>query len=209
VRGKVEGKLCLFYWETFKNSMIIHTNMAIGTNPIKPLFFQSPLQHWHFKDIIRESGLSRERVNFYLRELLKEQFILRKKPTRKQPYYLAKIQNSGFRMEKRLYGLSLLQESGLFEHLLSIQKIKTAILFGSFARGDWGKSSDIDLFVYGQDTNLDRGKFELKLHRELQVFSFKSVSEIKKKVSPALLFNIAKGFNIKGTLEPLEVSIHA
>ena len=63
--------------------------------------------------------------------------------------------------------------------------------------------------MYGPDEALDKGKFELKLHRELQVFSFKSVEEIKKKVSPALLFNIAKGFNIKGTLEPLEVSVHA
>ncbi len=183
--------------------------MVLCNNPLKPLFFQSPLQHWHFKDIIQESGLSRERVNFYLRELLKEQFILRKKLKRKQPYYQPQIQSPSFRLEKRLYGLSLLQESGLFEHLLSSPEIKTAVLFGSFARGDWGKSSDVDLFIYGQDTNLDQGKFELKLHRELQVFSFKSASEIKKKVSPALLSNIAKGFNIKWTLEPLEVSVHA
>jgi predicted nucleotidyltransferase len=183
--------------------------MATSTNPLKPLFFQNPLQHWHFKDIIKASGLSRERVNFYLRGLLKEQFILRKKPKRKQPYYQSKTQNSSFRLEKRLYGLSLLQESGLFEHLSSSSEIKTAILFGSFARGDWGKSSDIDLFVYGQDEALDKGKFELKLHRELQIFSFKSAAEIKRKVSPALLSNIAKGFNIKGTLEPLKVSVHA
>lgn len=153
--------------------------------------------------------MSRERVNFYLKELLKEQLIVRKKPRKKQPYYAAKIRNSNFRMEKRLYGLSLLTESGLFEHLLSSPEIKTAILFGSFARGDWGKNSDVDLFIYGQDIDLDKGKFELELHRELQVFGFQNVDELKQKVSTALLSNIAKGFNIKGTLEPFEVSIHA
>ncbi len=183
--------------------------MTFRTNPLKPLFFQSPLQHWHFKDLIKESKLSRERVNFYLKELVKEKLILRKKILRKQPYYCAQTKNIGFRLEKRLYGLSLLKESGLFEYILSSPEIKTAILFGSFARGDWGKSSDVDIFIYGQDTEMDKGKFELKLHRELQVFSFKSVPEVKKKVSPNLLSNIAKGFNIKGTLEPLEVSVHA
>ncbi len=181
--------------------------MALRTNPLKPPFFQSPLQHWHFKDLIKESKLSRERVNFYLKELLKEKLIIRKKLKKKQPYYCAQTQNISFRLEKRLYGLLILKESGLFEHLLSSPEIKTAILFGSFARGDWGKSSDVDLFIYGQDTKMDKGKFELKLHRELQVFSFKSVLEVKKKVSSDLLSNIAKGFNIKGTLEPLEVSV--
>ncbi len=183
--------------------------MALHTNPLKPIFFQSPLQHWHFKDLIKESKLSRERVNFYLKELLKEKLILRKKLKRKQPYYCAQTKNISFRLEKRFYGLSLLKESGLLEYILSSPEIKTAILFGSFARGDWGKSSDVDLFIYGQDTEMDKGKFELKLHRELQVFSFKSAKEMKNKISPALLSNITKGFNIKGTLEPLEVSIHA
>lgn len=183
--------------------------MVVSINPLKPLFFQNPIRHWHFKDIITESELSRERVNFYLKGLLREQFIFREKLHKKQPYYYAKTKAPDFRIEKRLYGLSLLKESGLFEHLLSSQKIKTAILFGSFARGDWGKSSDVDLFIYGHDKDFDKGKIELKLHRELQVFSFKNAKEIKKKVSPKLLSNIAKGFNIKGTLEPLEVSVHA
>lgn len=183
--------------------------MAASTNPLKPLFFHSSLQHWHFKDLIKESKLSRERVNFYLKELLKEKLIFREKPLKKQPYYCAKNQSPSFRLEKRIYGLSLLEESGLFEHFLSSPKIKTAILFGSFARGDWGKSSDVDLFIYGQDKGFNKGEIELKLHRELQVFGFKSAKEMKKKVSSELLANIAKGFNIKGTLEPLEVSIHA
>lgn len=178
-------------------------------NPLKPLLFKDTLRHWYFKDLVKESKLSRERVHHYLQELLKENFTKRIKPPHKMPYYLAQYENPKFRMEKRLFGLQLLEESGLFEKIIQCEEIKTAILFGSFFRGDWGKSSDIDLFFYGDDAHFDIGRFELQLQRGVQVFSFKDVKEIRKKVSSALLENIAKGFNIKGNFEPFEVKIHA
>ncbi len=125
------------------------------------------------------------------------------------PYYSTNLENTSFRMEKRLFGLTILQESGLFDHLYANPAIKTAILFGSFAWGDWGRSSDVDLFLYGEDQNFEKGKFELLLKRELQVFSFNVPQKIKEELNPALISNITKGFNIKGDLEPFEVIIHA
>lgn len=177
-------------------------------NPLKPLFFEQTLRHWHFEAILQASTLSRERVNFYLKELVNKKFIVRIKPKRKMPYYKTHLENPSFRMEKRLFGLNLLRESGLFDHLYTNQKIKTAILFGSFARGDWGKSSDVDLFIYGDDANFEKGKFELLLKRELQLFSFNDPRKMKEELNPALIPNITKGFNIKANLDPFEVIIH-
>ncbi len=125
------------------------------------------------------------------------------------PYYVANRESPTFRMEKRFFGLSILQNSGLFDHIYGNPKIKTAILFGSFARGDWGKSSDVDLFIYGDDSDFEKGMLERKLGRELQIFSFDKPEAIKNELEHSLIPNIIKGLNIKGTLEPFEVSIHA
>jgi len=176
--------------------------------PLKALFFEHTLRHWHFEELVRASGMSRERVNHYLKELHKEHFLGHVKPRGKRPYFIARAEKADFRIQKRLYGLHLLERSGLFAHLLSLNDLKTAILFGSFSRGDWGSSSDVDLFLYGDDSLFERGAFESRLGRPLQVFSFGQAQEAKR-LEPAVLRNIAQGFTIKGNLEPLQVKIHA
>ncbi|MFH0752552.1 MAG: nucleotidyltransferase domain-containing protein [archaeon] len=176
---------------------------------IKELFFNETLKRWHFKDIINISKMSRERVNYFIKKLLKEKYIKRIKPKGKMPYYIADRESLKFRSEKRLYGLALLEQTGLFEHIISIKDIKTAILFGSFARGDWSKSSDIDIFIYGNDKEFNKGKFESETKRDIQLFSYQDKKRLKKELDPNLLPNIAKGFNIKESLEPFEVSINA
>jgi predicted nucleotidyltransferase len=176
---------------------------------IKTLFFEDTLKRWHFEGIVKASGMSRERVNHYLKKLLKEGFITRIKPKGKMPYYAANRESEKFRSEKRFYGLDMLQESGLFEHINSIKGVKTAILFGSFSRGDFSKSSDIDLFIYGDSSQFDKAKFELKTKREVQLFDYDSITDIKRELDPKLIPNILKGFNIKGNLEPFRVELNA
>ena len=175
-------------------------------NPLKRLFFEETLRHWHFEDIRKASELSRERVNFYLKELVRVDLVTRVKLRKKMPYYSANRKNSHFLIEKKLFGLSMLED--LFAYINTCSGIKSAILFGSFARGDWGKSSDIDLFVYGDDTEFKNGEFELALKRDLQLFSFNNPKDMIKVLDPNAIPNIIKGFNIKGTLEPFEVLIH-
>ena len=138
--------------------MIFHTNMK----DIKELFFNEALKRWHFEDIVRTSKISRERVNHFLKRLLKDGYIKRIKPKGSMPFYIANKESIKFQSEKRLYGLVLLEKTGLFKCINSIKGIKTAILFGSFARGDWSKSSDIDIFIYGNDKEFNKGEFEIK-----------------------------------------------
>ncbi|MCX6707068.1 MAG: nucleotidyltransferase domain-containing protein [Candidatus Woesearchaeota archaeon] len=176
---------------------------------IKTLFFEDTLKRWHFEDIVKASGMSRERVSHYLSELLKEKFVTRTKPRGKMPYYTANRDSGKFRAEKRFYGLGILQKIGLFEHINSIEGVKTAILFGSFSRGDFSKSSDIDLFIYGDSEQFDKSKFELKTKREVQLFSYNDKDRMKKELDPRLIPNILKGFNIKESIEPFRVDINA
>jgi predicted nucleotidyltransferase len=184
-------------------SMIFHTNME----KIKVLFYKQAVKRWHFEEIVTSSGMSRERVNHYLKQLCKEHFIKRIKPCKKMPYYTANRSSEQFRFEKKLYGLQQLQKIGLFSEIKKLKEIKTAILFGSFARGDWNKSSDIDLFIYGNTKNFEKGELEKKLNREIQLFAYTKPKHIKKDLDHKLIPNIAKGYYIKGGPEPFEVSI--
>jgi len=172
-------------------------------------FYNEPLKRWHFEELIKHSKLSRERVNSQIKKLLKEKFIKRTKTKGKMPYYVANNETERFRQEKRIHGLKTIEKSGLFQHLSSIEGIKTAILFGSFSRGDWGKSSDIDLFIYGNDKDFQKGEYEKKLKREIQVFSYKNQNKLKKELDPKTIPNIMKGYNIKDNIAPFEVRIHA
>ncbi|MBI2671324.1 nucleotidyltransferase domain-containing protein [Candidatus Woesearchaeota archaeon] len=175
---------------------------------IKGLFFNETLRRWHFEDIVKESYISRERVNYFLKELLREGFIKRIKPRYKRPYYLTNRESIRFRSEKKIYGIRIIEQSGLFDHLNSLNNIKTAILFGSFSRGNWNKSSDIDLFLYGDDKDFDKGMFEKKIKREIQLFSYKDIKKMKKEIDPRLFQNIVKGFNIKESIIPFEVKLN-
>lgn len=185
------------------NSSNFHTKME----KLKAPFFLETLRRWHFEALVRESGLSRERVHHFLKKLVKEQFIKRIKERGKMPYYLANRDKPQFRTEKRLYGLQLLAESGLLADLASSQNIKTAIVFGSFARGDWSKSSDIDLFIYGEGREFDKRTYEVKLGREIQLFSYHDPRQMKE-LDPHVIPNILKGLAVTDSLEPFTVSVH-
>ena len=178
-------------------------------NKLKFLFFNESLRRWHFEDIVNVSELSRGRVNYFLKQMLSARLIIRTKPKGRMPYYTANRESPKFRAEKRLYGLMLLEKSGLFGHITADSGIKTAIIFGSFSRGDWNRSSDIDLFIYGNDRNFNKAEFERKMKRKIQLFSFKDAGKMKKQLDANLLPNIAKGFSIKESIEPFEVKLHA
>jgi len=184
------------------NSMIFHTNIM---ESLKAVFFNESLRRWHFEVLLKELGISRERLNYFLKKLVKERMIRRIKPKGKMPYYIANRESARFRLEKRLFGIKSLTNSGLLDHISSDDKIKTAIIFGSFARGDWSKSSDIDLFLYGDMKYFEKGKFESILKRDIQLFGYNRSNKLREELDPKLIPNIIKGFNIKGSLEPFEV----
>ena len=175
---------------------------------LKSLFFEETLKNWHFNEIVRQSCMSRERVNHYLNELLKIGFLKYVKPSNRMPYYTANRESEQFRFEKKMYGINLLHETGFFKYINSMPNIKTAIIFGSFSRGDFGKSSDVDLFVFGNTDGFEMVKFEGLIKKEIHLINYNNVKLLKKELDPALIPNIIKGFNIKDCLEPFEVEIN-
>lgn len=177
-------------------------------NNILELFFNESSKHWHFEDIVRTSKVSRDKTNKWLIRFKKEGLIKKIKKRGRMSYYIADFENSAYKNKKRIFALNRLYQSNLLNHLYSLKKAKTVIIFGSFSRSDWYTGSDIDIFIYGDPEGLKIVDYELKLHRNIQLFICQNKEELTK-LGPGLIRNIIKGNLIKGDINFITVSINA
>ena len=182
------------------------TKMASRENEILELFFNSP-KHWHFEEMLREVRIGRPQLARWLKAFEKEGIIKRVKQRGKMPYYVQDFHSPRFDIRKKIYAKQKLASSGLLEHLASLEKAKVIILFGSFSRSDWHRDSDIDIFIYGSDDDFKQGKYELKLHRDIEVHAAKDRKDLKR--IDKMLPYIVSGDYIKGSIQDLGVEVYA
>jgi predicted nucleotidyltransferase len=181
--------------------------MASKEHDILRLFFNEPSKYWHFKDIVKDAKISEDRANHWLKLLLKEKIIQYIKPKGKMPYYMANFDHPNYKNKKKISALETFYETGFLSHLNSLDAA-IIVIFGSFARADWHSKSDIDLLIIGNDKELKLGEFENKLKREIQLFSFKNLAEVKN-INPNLLLNIMDGYFIKGQVQNIIGELYA
>ena len=162
----------------------------------------SPLKHWHFEELLRETGMSRAALNKWLKRSRAEELLKRVKPKGHFPFFTAGPDNPVYQSKKKLFLLDKINEIGLIEDLLRSENVKVAIIFGSAARGDWYHDSDIDLFILGDISGIDIIRHERKLKREIEVHVFESRDEIRAMRS-GLLKNIANGDLVKGRISDI------
>ncbi|MFH1589176.1 MAG: nucleotidyltransferase domain-containing protein [archaeon] len=163
------------------------------------LFFNHPSKQWHFSQIKKEVLISDSKISKWLKKFQEEKLIIKIKPKEKMPYYIGNYESPEYINTKKLFGMNMLHQSGLLNHLYSLENTKTIIIFGSFSVGFWHSESDIDLFIYGNNKNLNLYKYEKKLGREIQLFSCNNFKELRK-YHGKLAANIIKGDFIKGYL---------
>ena len=170
-------------------------------NKILELIFEnSPLKKWHFEEIAREAKVTRAVANKWLKRYCNEGLLKRIKEKGKFPYFTAGSNNLAYQSKKKIYALEQLYQSGLIYHLSMLQKAKTIIIFGSFAKGDWYKDSDIDLFIYGIPEGMEKHKYELKLKRHIEMHIFERKEDINE-VKTGLIMNVINGYLIKGKVQ--------
>lgn len=172
------------------------------------LFFEKPAKEWHFEEIIREASLARSKANGWLKKFLKKGLIKKIKQKGRMPYYLSNYDSPEYKNKKKIFALEQLHQAGLLNHLSNLKKAKTVILFGSFSRSDWYTESDVDIFIYGDPEGLHIAPYELKLHKDIQLFICRDKTELTK-LGSGLIRNIIKGNILKGDLDFVTVSINA
>ena len=166
---------------------------------LKLILENSPLKHWHCKEFVKKTDMTRALVNKWLKKYEKEGLIKHVKKKGKFPYFTAGKDNPIYKSKKKEFLLNKIYQSGLISHLIRLEKIKTAIIFGSAAKGDWYKNSDIDLFVYGDIKTLEKHKYEKRLNKEIELHIFNNKKDIKN-IKTGLIKNVVNGYLIKGSI---------
>lgn len=180
--------------------------MASKENKILGLFFNYPKQ-WHFEELLREAKIGRPQLARWLKTFQQQGIIKRVKTIGMMPYYIHNFGSPAFANTKKIFAYETLAESGLLNHLASLEEAKAVTIFGSMIREDWYADSDIDIFIYGSDEQFDKGRYELVLGREIEVHNARNHNELRK--MKKLLPYITTGHYIKGTVANLGVKMHA
>ncbi|HII15135.1 MAG TPA: hypothetical protein HA362_02380 [Nanoarchaeota archaeon] len=164
------------------------------------LLENSPLRQWHFNELVKDSKVTRAVANKWLKRYVRQGLVKRVKEKGKFPYFTCGMDNPAYISKKRLMALEQVYKSGLAEHLINLKEAKSVVLFGSFARGDWHKDSDIDIFIYGDSRGFEKSKFELKLKRPVELHVFETKEDLRQ-VKTGLLKNVLNGYALKGQMQ--------
>ncbi len=165
---------------------------------IKEYFFINPSAKLRVREVERMLKLPLPSVIRYCRELEKEDILTIIK-TGSVNCYSPNKTSEKYLLEKKLYNIKSIYESGLIEHLKRELSNPPIILFGSFVKGEDTEESDIDLYVEtpsNKELNLE--KFEKLLKRKIQTFRQKNLNHIS---NPHLANNIMNGVLLNGFVE--------
>ena len=172
---------------------------------IKDFFFQFPTKKIRVRQLSRELGVPLPSVIRYLHELGDEEMV-KLTTLAEVKLYSANRASSKFRLEKMLFNIKRLYDSGLIDYLTTHCHFPVIVVFGSFRRGEDVEDSDIDIYI---ETQVEVGglrTFEDKLHRELQIFRYSSLKDVKNK---ELANNILNGITLEGYIEVFKCKIPA
>ena len=161
-------------------------------------FFINPTAKLRVREMERILKLPLPSIIRYCRELEKEK-ILSIIKTGSVMFYTADRTSEKYLLEKRLYNIKTMYESGTVEYIKRELSNPAIVLFGSYAKGEDTEESDIDMYLETlskRDLNLK--KFEKTLKRKIQIFRHKNLKEIQ---NPHLENNIINGILLNGFVE--------
>ena len=169
-------------------------------NVLKLILENSPFRELHFKDVIKEAKVTRLVANKWLKKYMSEGLLRHVKEKGRFPYYTVGANNPIYHSLKKIYVLEQFHKSGLIPTLSSLKTARTIILFGSMAKGDWYKESDIDIFIFGNISDFNKKIYEQKLHKNIELHIFENKKEIQE-VKTGLIKNVINGYVIKGQIQ--------
>lgn len=166
-------------------------------------FFEEPNKWFHVREMARLLRLTPTTVSKHLNRLYKDELLI-KKQERGHLLFKANSGSDSYKGAKIHYNIKSVRDSGLIEYLDKELHYPDAILiFGSYAKGENDKNSDIDLFILSnRKKGVSLEEFEKKLKAKVQLFIKNKGEFIKlQKENKNLVNSILNGIVIKGYLE--------
>ena len=165
---------------------------------IKEYFFLNPTAKLRVRQIEKKLKLPLPSVIRYCREFEKEG-ILTTIRIGNIVFYTADRASSKFLLEKKLFNIKRVYDSGLVDYLRTEFHNPAVVVFGSSSKGEDVEDSDIDLYIEtASNKNLNLSKFEKYLERKIQIFVHKNIREVS---NPGLANNIINGIALNGFVE--------
>ncbi len=168
-------------------------------------FVEEPDRKFNVREVGRLLKINPSTASKYLYKLERGKFLISKRE-RKLILFSANTESQTFRDFKIYYNIKKIRQSGLVDFIEKETGFPLAIiLFGSYAKGENAKRSDIDLFIFSESKTIPNlKKFEKDLGAEIQVFvhNRKEIEEMKTK-NKELLNNIINGIRLSGFFEVL------
>lgn len=168
---------------------------------IKEYFFVNPTSKLRVRAIERALKLPLPSVIRYVKELEKEE-ILKKSDVSEVISYSADRSSKTFLLEKRLFNIKNLYNSGLVEFLINELSNPIIIVFGSYSKGEDVEDSDVDLYIETRSKNyILLEKYERILKRKIHAFTYSSIHKI---TNHYLINNILNGITLNGFVEVIK-----
>ncbi len=166
--------------------------------------FAEPDKSFHIRLLGRLTKLHPNTIITITDELVKEGYITKEldKET-KFSIIKANTSNRMYKLTKQYMNVKNLYESGLIDFLNEQYAYPAIILFGSYAKAENTKKSDIDLFIITDvKQKADISSFYAKLDAEIQTFVHtKQEFQKLKKTNPELINNVLNGVKLEGYVE--------
>lgn len=166
-------------------------------------FVENPEREFHVRELSKKFKKSPTTISKYLK-LYKNQGVLQSKIRYNHLFFRAKISSNKYKILKLYSNLSKIYDSGVIDYLKEkLNEPKSIVLFGSFAKAENNKKSDIDLFIQTSAKNeISLKAYEKKIGSKIQLFlsSDREINEMKNK-NPELLNNIINGITLYGLFE--------
>ncbi len=171
------------------------------------MFFDEPVTEYSVREFARLRKISPSTASSYLQNMKKQELLVKRKE-RNLVLYKANTEAAQYKDAKKYANIKRIRESRVLEEIEKRIHPLTVFLFGSYAKGENQKESDIDLFILTHNkTTLDLSHFQKILKANIQVFLFtpKEMPTLKEK-NPNLLNNIINGTRLTGFWEVFECS---
>lgn len=167
------------------------------------LFLKEPNKEFHVREISKLLKKSPTTISKFLKIYTKKEILISE--TRfNHLLFKANTENPEFKRYKLDYNLSNLNNSGLVNELTKrLNHPEAIILFGSYAKAEDSKNSDIDLLIITNNKkDIDLKIFEKKLEKNIQlhIHSNKEIENMKTK-NKELLNSFVNGIIINGYWE--------
>lgn len=175
--------------------MHVHINkqMFNKINNLK-IFFEDCYRRVNVREYARINKISPATASKLLGNYTKEG-LLKRETFKNYIFYYTNQKSKDFIDLSRIYWRERLKD--FIDEIDEKVHNPTIVLFGSLSKAEVKEDSDVDIAIFSGEVEINFEKYEKKIRRNIQVFWFKSIENVK---NEHLRKNIINGYILRGKL---------